>query len=111
MVKRASALEAAPMNRDKLMLDNDVPPADLTPPLQALWWLKKGGLAMGPEWQKAHELCQRNEGDGACDLVHALAHWIEGDMANASYWYRRVGDTRAASIEAEWERIAGALSK
>jgi hypothetical protein len=52
------------------------PPSGLTVPQQALWWLKKGGLAMGPEWEKAHALCQQAEGTREYDLVHALAHWI-----------------------------------
>ncbi len=83
----------------------------LSPPLQALWWLRKGGLAMGAEWKMAHDICQTREGDPAYDLVHALAHWIEGDSGNAAYWYRRVGDTRAASIAEEWERIAAKLAR
>lgn len=81
----------------------------LSAPLRALWWLRKGGLKMGPEWQKAHELCQLDEGNRAHDLVHALAHWIEGDDANAAYWYRRVGDRRAATVADEWHRIAALL--
>ena len=83
----------------------------LSPPLQALWWLRKGGLAVGAEWKKAHDICQTREGDPAYDLVHALAHWIEGDRGNAAYWYRRVGDTRAATIAEEWERIVGKLER
>lgn len=86
------------------------PPANWPPPLQALWWLKKGGLVVGPEWRKAHAICQTEEGDHDYDAVHALAHWIEGDIANAGYWYRRAGETRAGSIQAEWERIAAALT-
>lgn len=66
---------------------------------------------MGAEWDKAHAICQSREGDGAYDLVHALAHWIEGDMGNAGYWYRRVGGSRAGTIEAEWRRIAATLLK
>ncbi len=85
------------------------PPVDLTAPQQALWWLKKGGLAMGPEWEKAHALCQQSEGTREYDLVHALAHWIEGDDSNAAYWYRRVGGGRAATIAEEWERVAKVL--
>ena len=91
--------------------DEDVPPNTLSPPLQALWRLKKGGLAMGPEWKKAHNLCQTKEGERAYDLVHALVHWIEGDAGNAAYWYRRVGGERAADIKTEWQRIASELSK
>ena len=87
----------------------DVPPAALSPPLQALWWLKKGGLTMGAEWKRAHDLCQTREGDSAYDLVHALAHWIEGDASNSAYWYRRVGEERAADIKTEWQRIVSKL--
>jgi hypothetical protein len=89
------------------------PSEDLPVPLQALWWLKKGGLALGPEWTKAHELCQQREGDRAHDLVHALVHWIEGDAQNSDYWYRRAGEHRAGraeTVEREWTRIAAALS-
>ncbi len=89
----------------------DAPPVALSPPLQALWWLKKGELVMGEEWKKAHELCQTQEGEHAYDLVHALVHWIEGDKSNAAYWYRRVGEQRAADIKTEWQRIVSELSK
>jgi hypothetical protein len=97
---------------DKALTDfkPDAPPPGLARPLAALWWLKKGGLATGAGWEKAHALCQEQEGDPAHDKVHALAHWIEGDEANASYWYRRVGGRRAASIAEEWERLAKDLS-
>ena len=98
-------------NPQLLNITGSTAPARLSPPLQALWWLRKGGLAMGPEWQKAHGLCQEKEGDHDYDLVHALVHWIEGDASNASYWYRRTGQQRAADIESEWTRIAGVLSK
>jgi hypothetical protein len=90
---------------DPVSFSNPTPPIDLSPPLQALWWLKKGGLVMGAEWEKAHTICQQDEGNPSYDIVHALAHWIEGDEANARYWYQRVGGTRAATIAAEWERV------
>lgn len=89
-----------PMN-----LDADTPPADISPPLQALWWLKKGGLATGREWEKAHTICQQAEGTPAYDRVHALAHWIDGDRSNSDYWYRRAKAERCgADPQADWER-------
>ena len=94
---------------DPVSFSNITPPADLSPPLQALWWLQKGGLLLGPEWEKAHTICQQDEGNPHYDIVHALAHWIEGDEANARYWYQRVGGIRAPTIAAEWEQIAGEL--
>jgi hypothetical protein len=79
-------------------------PKDLTPAQQALWWLKQGHFKMGKEWQKAHEICQQDEGNPDYDMVHALVHRIEGDESNARYWYARIKVQRLASIEAEWER-------
>jgi hypothetical protein len=95
----------------KANLESDTLPAGLSAPLQALWWLRKGKFAMGSEWQEAHELCQQDEGNYAHDAVHALAHWIEGDAGNAAYWYRRTGEKRAESIEAEWRRLVAKLAK
>jgi hypothetical protein len=94
----------------KTDLETETLPTGLSAPLEALWRLRKGRFEMGAEWHKAHELCQRNEGDYAHDAVHALAHWIEGDTGNAAYWYRRTGETRAESIEAEWNRLAERLA-
>lgn len=94
---------------DLLSQSGAAPPPELSVPHQALWWLKKGGLIMGPEWEKAHALCQQAEGTRAYDMVHALAHWIEGDESNRDYWYRKVGGGRAATIAEEWERVAGVV--
>ncbi|QHQ37297.1 hypothetical protein GO499_05250 [Algicella marina] len=71
--------------------------------MRALWWLRKGGLRMGPEWEEAHAICQTAEGTPAYDRVHALAHWIEGDRFNSDYWYRRSGTERVSEDPAhEW---------
>ena len=84
---------------------------DKSAPQQALWWLQAGGLTLGPDWEKAHQICQTREGDRAHDLVHALCHWIEGDTANRDYWYRRAGPwDRAATIGAEWQALKATLS-
>ena len=93
-------------------LDWSEPPKDMGKPLQALWWLKKGELRVGPEWEKAHAIVQSMEGVQAFDWIHALMHWIEADMGNADYWYRRAGKRRAtASVSQEWEHIAAVLSE
>jgi hypothetical protein len=87
-------------------MSDNAPSAQLSPPQQALWWLQRGHFKLGPEWEKAHAICQTAEGTFDYDLVHALAHWIEGDIGNRDYWYRRVGAAgRAESIAAEWERV------
>jgi hypothetical protein len=92
-------------------LDWSAPPKDMSKPLQALWWIRKGEFRVGPEWEEAHWIVQAMEGTFEFDWVHALLHWIEADMGNADYWYRRAGKKRAtASVSSEWEHIARELS-
>jgi hypothetical protein len=91
-------------------LDAPAPPGGLAAPAQALWWLARGGLRTGPDWERAHELCQAAEGEPDHDHVHALVHLIEGDLGNAGYWYRRAGRPRRSDDPAaEWESVAAAL--
>ncbi len=46
-------------------------------------------LAVAGNWDEAHALTQRHEGDAAADWLHAVLHKIEGDKDNSLYWYRR----------------------
>ena len=82
---------------------NAEPPEGLSPALAALWRLARG------EWDAAHGLAQSDRGrDGA--WVHAHLHRVEGDLANAGYWYRRAGRPASeAPLEDEWEEIATSL--
>ncbi len=65
-------------------LSQNDPPPELNPPLRTLWWEAKG------DWKRAHECAQAdNSADGAS--VHAYLHRVEGDFANARYWYNRAG--------------------
>jgi hypothetical protein len=87
----------------KHSLDATEPPAGLSLALQALWWDAKG------DWGKAHQCAQQQE-DIAGNWVHAYLHRKEGDLANASYWYRRTEKPVASTTLAEeWEAIARAL--
>ena len=80
------------------------PPAGLDLALQALWWLKRG------DWDQAHKCVQQNEGDKACDSVHAHLHRQEGDLSNAGYWYRRAGRPVAeGTLQDEWTALAREL--
>lgn len=81
-------------------------PSDATPPngldlaLQALWWTGKD------DWDRAPGCVQQQEGEAACDRVHAYLHRVEGDLANAGYWYRRVGQAAATGpLDEEWSAL------
>lgn len=81
------------------------PPADLTPPLASLWWAARGPAG----WERAHALVQDEAGADAA-WVHAHLHRLEGDRANAAYWYDRAGRTATeGDVAAERDAIAAVL--
>ena len=47
--------------------------------------------ALGGDWQAAHLVAQDHEGEPLANWLHAVVHRMEGDVGNASYWYRRCG--------------------
>jgi hypothetical protein len=65
-------------------------------------------LARGGDWKAAHEIAQGHEGDPLADWLHGVVHRMEGDLANARYWYRRCGRTldEREPTRDELERIA-----
>lgn len=78
-------------------------PAELTLPLHAMWQDAKGN------WSEAHAIAQEID-DRTGSWIHAYLHRKEGDIANASYWYRRAGQPVADdSLDEEWARIVVAL--
>lgn len=87
----------------KATLSDAEPRPEWGRPLQALWWAAQG------EWDRAHRLAQAEPGsEGA--WVHAHLHRVEGDLGNASYWYRRAGrPVSQATLDEEWEGIAAEL--
>ncbi|WP_263384252.1 hypothetical protein [Granulicella arctica] len=73
------------------------------PALRALWLANRG------EWEQAHEVAQSDDNpEGA--WVHAYLHRVEGDTANAGYWYRRAHrPTQSGDLHTEWQSIVTEL--
>lgn len=87
----------------KAALLHDNPPPDWSLALQALWHQGKG------DWDRAHQLAQAQDSPEAA-WVHAHLHRPKGDVANASYWYRRAGrEPSTAPLDEECAAIAAAL--
>jgi hypothetical protein len=87
----------------KASLSGATPAHHLDAPLAALWWAAKGG------WNEAHKIVQ-DEATADAAWVHAYLHRVEGDSANAGYWYRQASKPAAVdALETEWERITSAL--
>ncbi len=77
---------------------------------KALDLLAQGALRTGAAHAAAHQICQDHEGAPLYDWIHALVHRIEGDDANAGYWYRRAGRPRhPGTVEEEWQIIRQAV--
>ena len=61
------------------------------------------------DWDGAHAIVQDDPSTDAA-WIHAHLHRIEGDVANAAYWYRRAGRPVATSgLDEEREAIAREL--
>jgi hypothetical protein len=78
-------------------------PVDLSPALQALWLIRKGGKE---RWHKAHDIAQDMDGPLG-SWIHAHLHVIEGDRGNASYWYARAerAEKGLFDLPGEWHDI------
>jgi hypothetical protein len=87
-------------------IDHDIPPVNLSPPLQALWWDARG------DWARAHQLVDELETKEGM-AVHAYLHRKEGEQWNADYWYRLAGRTyHRDQLSEEWAALVeGLLSK
>jgi hypothetical protein len=84
-------------------LSGDTPPSNSARALQALWWAARGS------WDRAHSLVQHDGTEDAA-WVHAHLHRVEGDLENASYWYRKAGRPSSGdALEAERTSIAAEL--
>lgn len=67
-------------------------------------------LLSAGDWDGAHALVQDDPSPEAA-WVHAHLHRVEGDLANAAYWYRRAGRPVATGdLHEESQAIAHALA-
>jgi hypothetical protein len=64
------------------------------------------------DWPSAHLIVQDpSETDATAAWIHAVVHRMEGDLANARYWYGRCGRElrESVSTQAELREIEAAL--
>ena len=57
------------------------------------------------DWQKAHPIVQNDSSDIGC-WAHGIVHLMEGDAANAGYWYRKAGRGLRKDVSIENEIAA-----
>jgi hypothetical protein len=59
-------------------------------------------LAAG-DWKAAHAIVQDDEESRLSCWAHGIVHLMEGDAANARYWYRRAGRAFRGDVSIEDE--------
>ncbi len=70
---------------------------------EALALLERG------DWRAAHEIVQSDEDSRHACWAHAIVHLMEGDHANARYWYRRAGRVFSEDVSAELRALSESL--
>jgi hypothetical protein len=71
--------------------------------------IKALDLSKAGKWDEAHRLVQRHSDRMSC-LIHAYLHRLEGDLSNASYWYRRAEESMPDySLDEELSRLYQAV--
>lgn len=50
-------------------------------------------LLEGGDWRAAHKIVQQDEDSSLACWAHGIVHAMEGDLANARYWYREAKRT------------------
>lgn len=62
-------------------------------------------IAKSGQWNQAHQLIQSDSDVLAC-LIHGYLHRVEGDQANAQYWYGRANQILPDNtLKEEWSRL------
>jgi hypothetical protein len=88
----------------RVCVRESVPPSGLSPLLEALWWDAKGNF------DRAHDIAQKDASDREAAWVHAYLHRREGDPENAAYWYKRAHQPLPDnSSDDEWRQISTVL--
>lgn len=62
------------------------------------------------DWRGAHEIVQQDEDSASACWAHGIVHLMEGDAANARYWFRKAKRPFAEDIAAEIAALSESLS-
>jgi len=63
------------------------------------------------DWKGAHQIVQRDEESALACWGHGIVHLMEGDAANARYWYRKAKRPFAEDIPAEIAALSEAVKR
>ena len=63
------------------------------------------------DWQAAHAIVQEDEASALACWAHGIAHLMEGDTANARYWYKKAGRPFGEDVPKEIAALSAAVER
>jgi hypothetical protein len=63
------------------------------------------------EWERAHDIVQRDETSPLSCWAHGIVHLEEGDVDNARYWFSRARRPFSKDVAAQLAALAAAVSE
>ena len=63
------------------------------------------------DWQAAHAIVQEDEESALACWAHGIVHLIEGDTANARYWYKKAGRPFGEDVPKEIAALSAAVER
>jgi hypothetical protein len=63
------------------------------------------------DWQAAHAIVQEDEESALACWAHGIVHLMEGDTANARYWYKKAGRPFGEDVPKEIAALSAAVER
>jgi hypothetical protein len=63
------------------------------------------------DWQAAHAIVQEDEASALACWAHGIVHVMEGDLANARYWYKKAGRPFGEDVPKEIAALSAAVER
>ena len=63
------------------------------------------------DWQAAHAIVQEDEESALACWAHGIVHLLEGDTANARYWYKKAGRPFGEDVPREIAALSAAVER
>ena len=63
------------------------------------------------DWQAAHAIVQEDEASALACWAHGIVHLMEGDTANARYWYKKAGRPFGEDVPKEIAALSAAVER
>ena len=63
------------------------------------------------DWQAAHAIVQEDEESALACWAHGIVHVMEGDLANARYWYKKAGRPFGEDVPQEIAALSAAVER